>query len=111
MLFLQISYKNFANKHKQNVPNYVVNDEIWFDTRNMQTKRPSKKLSDKFETPFFITKIINLHIYKFELPRDWTIHQIFYMNLFRPGSTDFLPGQLTPPQVFIIDEKIKIRGK
>ena len=105
MIFVQVSYENFANKYKQTVPNYAVNDEIWFDTRNMQTKRPSKKLSDKFDSPFFITKIIFFLVYKFDLPRDWTIHPIFHTNLHRPGSTDHLPGQLTPPPVPIIDEK------
>ena len=105
MVFVQILYENFANKHKQNVPNYIVNDEMWFDTRNMQTRRPSKKLSDKFDSPFLITKIISPHVYKFELPRDWTIHSVFHTNFLRFGFTDLLLGQLTPPPVPIIDEK------
>ena len=105
MVFVQVSYENFANKHRQNVPNYAVSDEIWFDTRNMQTKRPNKKLSDKFDGAFLITKIVNLHAYKLELPRDWTIHPVFHTNLLRPGSTDSLPGQLAPPPVPIIDEE------
>ena len=105
MVFDQTSYENFANKHKQNVFNYTVNDEVWLDTRNMKTKRPSKKLSDKFDGPFLITKIINPHAYKLELPRDWIIHPVFHTNLFRPGSTDPLPSQLAPPPVPIIDEK------
>ena len=28
MVFVQISYENFATKHKQNVPSYVVNNEM-----------------------------------------------------------------------------------
>ena len=67
-------------------------------------EKAKKKLLDKFDGFFFITRIINLHIYKFELSRDWTIHPVFHMNLFRAGSTDPLPGQLTPPPVLIIDE-------
>ena len=107
MVFVQASYEYYANVHKQNVPNYVLGDEVWLDTRNMQTKRPSKKLSDKFNGPFPITKIINPHVYKLELLHDWTIHPIFHTNLLRPGSDDLLPGQLTtpPPPVFIIDDK------
>ena len=38
MVFAQTSYENFANKYKQNAPNYTVSDEVWLDTRNMQTK-------------------------------------------------------------------------
>ena len=41
MVFVQISYEYYANVHKQNVPNYVLDDEVWLDTRNMQTKRPN----------------------------------------------------------------------
>ena len=105
MGFVQTSYESFANKHKQNVPNYTVGDEVWFDTRNMQTERPSKKLFDKFDGPFHITKIICPHAYKLELPRDWIIHPVFYTNFFRLGSTDLLFSQLAPPPVPIIDEK------
>ena len=73
----------------------------------MQTKRPSKKFSDKFDGPFPITKIINPHVYKLELLYDWTIHPVFHTNFLRPRSDDLLPGQLTtfPPPVFIIDDE------
>ena len=107
MGFVQVSYEHYANVHKQNVPNYVLGDEVWLDTRNMQTKRPSKKLSDKFDGPFPITKIISPHVYKLELLHDWTIHPVFHTNFLKPKSDDFLPGQLTrfPPLVFIIDNE------
>ena len=64
LVFVQASYENYINVHKQNAPNYVLSDEVWLYTQNMQAKRPSKKLFDKFDGPFFITKIINPHIYK-----------------------------------------------
>ena len=59
MVFVQASYEQYANVHKQHVPNYVLSDEVWLDTRNMQTKRSSKKLSDQFDGLFLITKITN----------------------------------------------------
>ena len=107
MAFAQISYEHYVNVHKQNVPNYVLGDEVWLDTRNMQTKRPSKKLSDKIDGPFPITKITSPHVYKLELFHDWTIHLIFHTNFLKTGSDDPLPGQLTtlPFPVFIIDNE------
>ena len=73
----------------------------------MQTKRPSKKLSDKFDGRFPITKIVNPHAYKLELLHDWTIHPVFHTNFLRPEPKDPLPGQLTtlPPPVPIIDDE------
>ena len=107
MIFAQASYEQYANVQRQNVPNYDLSDEVWLDTRNMQTKKPSKKLSDKFDGPFPITKIVSPHIYKLELPHDWTIHPVFHTNFLRPRSDDPLPGQLTSPPapVFIIDDE------
>ena len=77
------------------------------DTRNMQTKRSSKKLSDKFDGFFLITKIINPHVYKLKLFYDWTIHLVFHTNFLKPNFDDFLFGQLTtfPFFVFTIDDK------
>ena len=28
MVFVQVSYESFANRHRQDVPNYVVRDEV-----------------------------------------------------------------------------------
>ena len=107
MVFVQASYKRYANVHKQNVPNYVLNYEMWLDTRNMKTKRPNKNLSDKFDGLFLITNIISPHIYKLEFFHDWTTHSIFHTNFLKLKSDDFLPGQLTtfPFFVFIIDDE------
>ena len=50
MVFAQVSYEQYANVHKQDAPSYALGDEMWLDARNMQTKKPNKKLSDKFDS-------------------------------------------------------------
>ena len=107
MAFVQTSYEHYANFHKQTVFNYGLSNEVWLDTQNIQTKRPSKKLSDKFDGFFLITKIVSPHVYKLELLYDWTLHPIFHTNFLKPRSDDVLPGQLTtfPTPVFIINDK------
>ena len=66
----------------------------------MQTKRPNKKLFDKSDG-FFITKIINPHVYKLEIFYDWTIHPVFYTNFLKSKFDDFLFVQLTTFPFFI----------
>ena len=86
---------------------------MWLDTRNMQTKRPSKKLFDKFDGFFLITKIFSPYIYKLELPNDWTIHPAFHNNFLKLKFDNFLPGQLTtfPFLYLLLTKKAKTRGK
>ena len=56
MVFIQTSYEQYANAHKQDVPNYILNDEIWLDTRNMQTKRPNRKIIKQIRWFFFLSQ-------------------------------------------------------
>ena len=43
MVFVQALYEHYTNVLEQNAPDYILNDEIWLDTRNMQTKRTQQK--------------------------------------------------------------------
>ena len=44
MFFVQTSYEYYTDVHKQNDPNYILNNEMRLDIKNMQTKQPKKKL-------------------------------------------------------------------
>ena len=58
MVFVQALYKYYANFHKQNVPNYDLNDEMWLDTRNMKRNDPAKNYLINLMA-FFITMIVS----------------------------------------------------
>ena len=53
IVIVQTSYEYYANIHKKKVPNYILSDEMWLNTRNIQTKPPSKKLFNKFDGFFY----------------------------------------------------------
>jgi len=58
--------------------------------------RPSKKLSNKFEGPFRIIKIVSSHSYQLELPDDWSCFDVFHTYLLHPAANDPLPEQIPP---------------
>ncbi len=56
--------------------------------------RLSKKLSNKFEEPFRIIKIVSSHSYQLELLDDWFCFDVFHTYLLHSATNDPLPEQI-----------------
>ena len=96
-----------ANKSRKPAPRYQAGDKVWLSARNLQTKRPSKKLDHKQIGPFQTEKQISPSAYELDLPASMKIHPVFHSSLLRLDPGDPLPGQIIEPQppVVIDDEE------
>ena len=72
---------------------YKTGDKVWLDTRNIATRRPSKKLDYKNCGPFEVKRVVAPDVYKLTLPTSMRIHDTFHTNLLRPSATAPFPGQ------------------
>ena len=79
------------------------------DTRNLFTKRPSKKLENCHIGKYQLKKIISNHAIKLDLSSDLYVHSVFHVNIFEPAATgDLYPGHIQPPGPPIeVDGEIK----
>ena len=70
--------KKAYDKHCKASHKYNEGDLIWLEGRNIQTKRPMKKLDNKWYRPFKIKKVFEdgTH-YSLKLPTNWQIHDKF----------------------------------
>jgi len=50
------------------LPPFAVGDQVWLNTRNLRTRRPSKKLDFKQAGPFPIIEKISSHAFRLGLP-------------------------------------------
>lgn len=107
MIFAQAMMTAQANKHRIPAPAYRPGDKVWLSTRNLRTRRPSKKLDWKNIGPFEVVEAIGSHAYRLALPETMKIHDVFHVWLLNPASTDPFPGQSesNPPPVEIDGEE------
>ena len=75
-----------ANKRRKIAPQLKKGDKVYLLTRNLRTKKPSKKLDHVRVGPFFIKKPKGPVNYELELPKDARIHPVFHVSLLEPAD-------------------------
>ena len=83
---VQLRQKENYDRQRKPDPNWISEDKVWLNTRNIWTRRPSKKLDNKKAGPFPILSKIGKSSYKLELPRSMKIHSTFHISLLEPYS-------------------------
>ena len=80
-----------ANCHWKEPPVYKVGDMVWLSTRNINTKKLSKKLDHKMIGSYKVKELVRSS-YWLELLYIMKIHDVFYPNLLPKAAIDLLPG-------------------
>jgi hypothetical protein len=76
--------RRYADRKRQDTPVYKVGDLVMLNGRNIQTRRPAKKMDHKNHGPFLVEKIVSPHAIRLALPRNWRIHNVFHVSLLEP---------------------------
>ncbi|GLB43833.1 putative retrotransposable element tf2 155 kda protein type 1-like [Lyophyllum shimeji] len=90
-------------------PEYKPGDRVYLDASDIQTTRPSKKLSHRYLGPYTIERQVGPLAYKLRLPRSMSrLHPVFNAVKLRLAPRDPIPGRRTrppPPPTLIDDEE------
>ncbi|MBW0535777.1 hypothetical protein O181_075492 [Austropuccinia psidii MF-1] len=80
---------------------------VWLSSKNIESTRPTEKLSERWLGPFEILKKASTHSYHLKLPSQWkSIHPVFHISLLEPVKTSKIPNQhQEPPPPIIIEEE------
>jgi hypothetical protein len=76
--------RRYADLHRKDSPAYQVGDLVMLNGKNIQARRPSRKLDHKNHGPFQVERIVSPLAVKLTLPRKWRIHNVFYITLVEP---------------------------
>ena len=76
--------KYYNNKWKKG-PSLKEGDKVYLLQRNIQTKRPAKKLDHIKLGPFGIKKKLGPDVYELQLPDSMKIHPVFHTTVLEPA--------------------------
>jgi len=79
--------RRYTDPTRREPPTYQVGDLVMLSSRNIKTRRPTRKLDHKNHGPFQIEKIISPLAVRLTLPRKWKIHNVFHVSLLEPYRT------------------------
>ncbi|MBW0545782.1 hypothetical protein O181_085497 [Austropuccinia psidii MF-1] len=78
-------FKKYADRNREIPPDFQPGDKVWLASKNINPKRPTKKLSERWLGPFEVLKKIGSHAYHLKLPQQWkTVHPVFHVSLLEP---------------------------
>jgi len=77
---------SYVNQKRKTAPQLKEGDKVYLLTKNLRTRRPTKKLDHVKVGPFFISKQISPVNYRLTLPKDAKIHPVFHISLLEPAD-------------------------
>ncbi|MBW0549862.1 hypothetical protein O181_089577 [Austropuccinia psidii MF-1] len=81
---------------------------VWISSKNIKSKIPTKRLSERWLNTFPIFKKLSTHSYQLKLLSKWkSIHPVFHTYLSEPVKTSSITNrhQEPPPTIIIKEEE------
>src|SRR6266702_2948897 len=78
-------------QHKD-TPRYQEGDLVWLEGCHLRTNQPTAKLVPKRHGPFPIIQVMSPVNYRLKLPTQWSIHDVFHIDLLTPYQETDLHG-------------------
>lgn len=101
----------YFNAKHDSPPEFHVGDKVLVRSENIKTKRPLKKLDDKFYGPWRIKERISTHAYRVALPASLRVHNVFHVDrleLFR-GNRETNHNEPESDDQFVVEAIIDSR--
>ncbi|MBW0492160.1 hypothetical protein O181_031875 [Austropuccinia psidii MF-1] len=64
-------FRKHSDRNGSIPPYFQPGDKVWLASKNIKTKIPTKKLSERWLGPFEVLKKIGSHAYHLKLPQQW----------------------------------------
>ena len=88
----------YYDQNRTKAPEYQPGDKVYLDASDIQTNRPSRKLSHRHLGPFQVEKRVGNSAYRLHLPASMRrLHPVFNVVKLMPAPADPFTGRRFPP--------------
>src|SRR6266702_75924 len=102
---LMIKAQRLWVKNKD-MPKYKEGDLVWLEGHHLRTNQPAVKLAPKQHGPFPIIQVMSPVNYRLKLPTQWSIHDMFHIDLLTPyRETNIHGSNYSRPTPDLIDNE------
>ncbi|MBW0504933.1 hypothetical protein O181_044648 [Austropuccinia psidii MF-1] len=100
-------FKKYADRNWTIPPDFQTWDKVWLASKNINTTRPTKKLSERCLGPFEVFKRVGSHAYHLKLPvKLESVQPVFHVSLLEPVKKSSIPNwNKLPPPPILVEEK------
>ncbi|KXN91183.1 hypothetical protein AN958_02751 [Leucoagaricus sp. SymC.cos] len=101
----QQRYQQSADAHHLPAPDFQVSQKVFVKAKYFRTTCPSKKLSEKYLSPYKIIAQPGSHSFTLQLPESMcAVHPIFHISMLEPSTPNPFPTHSAlPPAPVVID--------
>lgn len=100
---LELAQQKMAGRIRRTFMPFKAGQQVWLETKNIQTGYPFRKMEPKHEGPFPIKKVLGPLVYQLTLPAQMKCHDVFHASLLTPYQETEQHGEnfIAPPPVLI----------
>jgi len=102
-------YQTSTGSQRITPPDFKVGAYVWLNSKNIKTKRQSKKLDYRRFGPYRIIGKVSSHAFRLALPPSLkSIHPVFHVHLLEPHYPDDIPNRRSsPPPPIELEEQLE----
>jgi len=94
----QRRYQGLADARQTTAPTFQEGDAVFILARFIRTTRPSRKLAERYLSPFLVSEKIGFHSYLVRLPEHLrSIHPVFHVSQLEPVPPSNILNCINPP--------------
>ncbi|KAF5011367.1 hypothetical protein FDECE_2512 [Fusarium decemcellulare] len=108
--FVRNRMTNYYDKKRLKGPTFSEGDMVYLATKNISTKRPTKKLDYKYIGPYRILRKVSENNYELDLPPKVRLHPIFHISLLESAADTIQvkignePEEIDGPEEYTVEE-------